>query len=204
MGAHESGDDGQRMQAGQLLQRLQLFQFGLQVQAVAALGFQGRGAAEQHLVEPFPADRDQVRQADGPGFAHRALDAAAAAGDLLVADALQLQPEFILARAGKREVGVGIDEARAAPGRPRRPLPAPRAPAGKVAAHSAAEPIKLMVPCRAPIQTFSWTRRDISFPAADHAVGAGVDQLADIFDERVGGDHISCPEQVALNSWKLL
>jgi hypothetical protein len=110
MGAHERGDDAHGMPLRRGSQRLQLLHFGLQVQAIPALGFQGRRAAEQHPVESLFTGCDQVREADGPGLAHRALDAAAAAGDLLVAHPLQLQLEFILARAGEGQVGVRVDQ----------------------------------------------------------------------------------------------
>ena len=117
--------DLDRALATELIRRLDQPDLGLEVEAVARLGLDGRDAVAEHLVEPAPAVGEQRL---GRGLArrgHRRQDPAAGLEDLEIAGAALAHLPLALAGAREQEVRVRIDQAgrdRAAAGvEPREP-----------------------------------------------------------------------------------
>ena len=106
VGAQEGGHHVHGMGRIQLGHDGQLFDFGLQVQTIAALAFRRGDAHGQHGVQSALARSQKffwsgtARSADGVS------DAAAALHDLHVADALQAPGEFVGTITAEDEVGV--------------------------------------------------------------------------------------------------
>jgi hypothetical protein len=84
---------------------------GLRVQAIAALGLNRGHAHGQHLAQEQAAAGVQGVGVRRSRLAHGRVDAAAPAGDLLVAFAPQAGHEVVGAPAGEAQVGVGVDQA---------------------------------------------------------------------------------------------
>lgn len=199
MGAHEGGDNVHGMAPGKRLQRPQLLYFGLLVQAVAALGLHGGGAAQQHPVQALAAGFNQLVEGHFPSAAHRVVDATAAGGDFLVTYPLQLLLELVLARAGERQMRMGVDQSRQ----------------GDLAARIQFQPAGLQVALRKSFG-LGTNELDLSLPGPDahigldaqaiclaaacHAVGSRIDQLADITDKGVGGNHFFL---IGFKRWKV-
>src|SRR5690606_38355162 len=84
-------------------------------QPVAGLDLDGGDALGQHRVQPGQGGLQQCRIVGFAGSAHGGDDAAAGAGDVGVAHALQALLELVGAVAGVDEVGVAVDQAGADP-----------------------------------------------------------------------------------------
>ena len=113
--AEEGGHDFDLAQLLQLFGHAQLLALVVQGQAVAGLDLDGGHAFAQHRVQPRQAGGEQGGIVGGAGGAHGGNDAAAGAGDVGIADALQALLELVGAVAGMNQVGVAVDQAGADP-----------------------------------------------------------------------------------------
>ena len=120
MGAKQGGGRSHRTQLAEATGHAQHLQLVGDGQAVAGLDLQRGHAIGQQRVQARQAGGDQLILAGGAGGAHAAENAAAGAGDLLVADAFQALLELAGTVAGIHQVGMAVDQPRrhhpAAPG----------------------------------------------------------------------------------------
>ena len=126
VGAEVRRDDLDRALEPQPLGELDQAQLGLEVEAVARLGLDGRDAVPEHLVEPAPSVGRELLVARRPRRGDGRQDPATRLEDLEVARSLLAEEQLALARAAEQEVCVGIDE-------PRRDRPARRVEPGEAA-----------------------------------------------------------------------
>ena len=110
VGAHEGWDDVHGVEGGEVAQDLELFDLVLEVEAVAALGLDGRRARQEHPVEAAEAKGEEVVQAGRARRLDRRLNAHAPFGQLPVGQTLDPQTEFPGPVPGEGEMGVGVDE----------------------------------------------------------------------------------------------
>src|SRR5439155_19169431 len=103
-------DQCRRQFAGELTDNTELFQLGLQLEAVARFHLDRRRAALEQSGETRPRQRRQFLLGPGAHIVYRLQDAAAGRGDRLVIDAERAA--FVIIEAGCAEdaVGVAIDE----------------------------------------------------------------------------------------------
>lgn len=120
MGTEQRGHHPHRAQLAEAAGHAQHLQLVGQGQAVAGLDLHRGHAIGQQRIEARQAGGDQLVLAGGTGGAHAAENAAAGAGDFLVADAFQALLELTGAVAGIHQVGMAVDQPRrhhpAAPG----------------------------------------------------------------------------------------
>ena len=112
MGAKQGGGHPHRAQLAEAAGHAQHLQLVGQGQAVTGLDLDRGHAIGQQRVETRQAGGDQLVLAGGAGGAHAAEDAAAGAGDFLVADAFQALLELTGAVAGVHQMGMAVDQAR--------------------------------------------------------------------------------------------
>ena len=126
VGAEVRRDDLDRALEPESIRELHEAQLGLQVEAVARLGFDGRDAVPEHLVEPAPAVGGEHLIARSSRRRDGRQDPAPGLEDLEVASTLLAEEQLALARAAEQEMRVGVDE-------PRRDRPAGRVEPGESA-----------------------------------------------------------------------
>ena len=126
VGAEVCRDDLDRALEPEPVGELDEAQLGLEVEAVARLGLDGRDAVPEHLVEPAPTVGGELLIARSSRRRDGRQDPAAGLEDLEVARSLLAEEQLALARAAEQEMGVGIDE-------PRRDRPAGRVEPGEAA-----------------------------------------------------------------------
>ena len=126
VGAEVRGDDLDRALEPESVGELDQAQLGLEVEAVARLGFDGRDAVPEHLVEPAPSVGRELLVARRSRRGDGRQDPATCLEDFEVTRSLLAEEQLAFARAAEQEVCMGIDE-------PRRDRPARRVEAGKAA-----------------------------------------------------------------------
>ena len=126
VGAEVRRDDLHRALEPESVGELDQAQLGLEVEAVARLGLDGRDAVPEHLVEPAPAMGRELLVARRPRRGDGRQDPATGLEDLEVARSLLAEEQLPLASPTEQEVRVGIDE-------PRRDRPAGRVEPGEAA-----------------------------------------------------------------------
>jgi hypothetical protein len=89
--------------------------FAVQIQAIARFDFQRSDAVGEQRACARQRLGEQRFGTRGAGLAYGGIDAAAGAGDLFVARAVEALLEFLRAVAGEDEVSVAVDQARGDP-----------------------------------------------------------------------------------------
>ena len=112
MGGQPGGHDPQRPFATDPPGDAQHPQFGVQVQPVARLDFHRRHALGDQVVGAPQRGGQQFVVAGGAGGADGGQDAAAGAGDLFIAGAVQAHVEFARPVAAEHQMGVTVDQPR--------------------------------------------------------------------------------------------
>ena len=110
MRTHKRGNDVHRVFAVEAAHHTELLQFGLPVEPVAALSFDGRDAEAYHRVEPLAACFEQLllrRFARSPCGVD---DTSSAIHDVHVAVAAHAPREFLFTIAAEHKVGMRIDK----------------------------------------------------------------------------------------------
>src|SRR5262249_9647445 len=108
--SEEAGSDVDRQLAAELARDAQHLAFGLELEPVARLHFNGGDAFGKEAREARACAGEERRLARLARRGHRGDDAAALPGDVAVGDALQPLLELAPALAGEDQMGVAVDE----------------------------------------------------------------------------------------------